>query len=113
MIWSTVDSSVKIHCATTFASRPRSRVSGDSKGTCTGREDFTASCFSKAAGVVAGQYGKNAMLCFVEDHPCGDVVKSDQVCHYSTKEGYHTCCVPEAEVVACFPRDYCDPCVGG
>jgi hypothetical protein len=55
-------------------------------------------------------------FCSALEYPCGD--KKDKlvhVCHYSSKEGYQTYCVPESDsdVLAYAPKDYCGPCVGG
>jgi hypothetical protein len=54
-------------------------------------------------------------FCSSVDYPCGDKGKMVNVCHYSTKDGYQTYCVPEtdSDVIAYVPKDYCGPCVGG
>jgi len=54
--------------------------------------------------------------CSAMDYPCGaDGNLFVNVCHYSTKEGYQTYCVPESDsdVISYMPKDYCGPCVGG
>jgi len=53
--------------------------------------------------------------CLAKDFPCEDDKDKVQVCHYSSKGGYHTFCVPEAdsEVLRFYSHDYCGPCVGG
>ena len=52
--------------------------------------------------------------CLAEDFPCngGDMV---YVCHYSTRRGYQTFCMPEgdSDVLRFYSKDYCGPCVGG
>jgi hypothetical protein len=55
-------------------------------------------------------------FCSSLDYPCGE--NNDNmvhVCHYSSREGYQTYCVPESDsdVIAYVPKDYCGPCVGG
>lgn len=55
-------------------------------------------------------------FCLAADHPCGDKGKKMvHVCHFSSKDGYQTFCVPESDsdVIAYVPKDYCGPCVGG
>jgi hypothetical protein len=52
--------------------------------------------------------------CSPEDFPCqgaGNV----HICHYDTRGGYQTFCLPEAdsEVLRFYPNDYCGACVGG
>lgn len=55
---------------------------------------------------------RNKELCTAKSHPCGEEKDLVEVCHYSTKSGYQTYCVPEsdAEVMAYYPDDYCGPC---
>jgi hypothetical protein len=58
--------------------------------------------------------GDGSFYCLVEDFPCktnGNV----HVCHYNSKRGYQTFCVPEAdsEILRFYSNDYCGPCVGG
>jgi len=51
--------------------------------------------------------------CSSKDHPCnGDMV---YVCHYSSRHGYQTYCVPEADsdIVEFYPKSYCGRCTGG
>lgn len=52
--------------------------------------------------------------CLAEDFPCngGDMV---YVCHYSTRRGYQTFCIPESDsdILRFYSKDYCGPCVGG
>jgi len=57
----------------------------------------------------------NGHFCSSLDYPCGDHDGFVNVCHYSSKEGYQTYCVPEidSDVLAYAPKDYCGPCVGG
>jgi len=54
-------------------------------------------------------------FCSSMDYPCGENGSMVNVCHYSSREGYQTYCVPEldSDVIAYVPKDYCGPCVGG
>jgi hypothetical protein len=54
-------------------------------------------------------------FCKAVDYRCGEKDNMVNVCHYSTKDGYQTYCVPEvdSDVIAYAPKDYCGPCVGG
>jgi hypothetical protein len=58
---------------------------------------------------------KGSPYCSAMDYPCGADGHFVNVCHYSTKEGYQTYCVPESDsdVISYMPKDYCGPCVGG
>jgi hypothetical protein len=58
----------------------------------------------------AGHY-----YCSSGDFPCGDNGKLVHVCHYSSRLGYQTFCVPEpdSEVLRFYKNDYCGPCVQG
>lgn len=59
---------------------------------------------------------KSNHFCSSIDYPCGDDGGSlVYVCHYSSKDGYQTFCIPESDsdVAAYVPKDYCGPCVGG
>jgi hypothetical protein len=54
--------------------------------------------------------------CVSEDFPCdGEEENMVYVCHYSTRQGYQTFCVPEADsdILRFYPHDYCGPCEGG
>jgi len=53
--------------------------------------------------------------CKAVDYPCGQANDMVYVCHYSTRVGYQTFCIPEAdsEVLRFYRSDYCGPCVGG
>jgi hypothetical protein len=55
-----------------------------------------------------------SFYCASEDFPCEDGSKT-YVCHYSTRQGYQTFCIPEAdsEILRFYSNDYCGPCVGG
>jgi len=61
-----------------------------------------------------GDDGEEGSYCLAEDFPCngGDMV---YVCHYSTRHGYQTFCIPESdsEILRFYSKDYCGPCVGG
>ena len=54
-------------------------------------------------------------FCSSRDYPCGDDGSHVHVCHYSTRTGFETFCVPEADsdIMGFYPKDYCGPCVGG
>lgn len=57
-----------------------------------------------------------AFYCSAKDFPCvGDSINMVYVCHYSSRSGYQTFCVPESdsETLRFFPNDYCGPCVAG
>jgi len=51
-------------------------------------------------------------FCKPAEHPCGDAPDMVEVCHYSSKTGYKTFCVPDkdSDVVAYYPKDSCGPC---
>jgi hypothetical protein len=67
--------------------------------------------------------------CSADDFPCrasntkndGTATSTDKdemlvhVCHYDTRRGYQTFCVPEADsdVLRFYAADYCGPCIGG
>jgi hypothetical protein len=55
-----------------------------------------------------------SFYCTSEDFPCEDGSKT-HVCHYSSRRGYQTFCIPEAdsEILRFYSNDYCGPCVGG
>ena len=59
--------------------------------------------------------GEDGHFCSMVDYPCGDNGDMVHVCHYSSRLGYQTFCVPEedSDVLGFFPKDYCGPCVGG
>lgn len=53
--------------------------------------------------------------CKASDYPCGEGRDMVHVCHYSTRLGYQTFCIPEedSEVLRFYGNDYCGPCAGG
>jgi hypothetical protein len=53
--------------------------------------------------------------CLASDFPCDGGVDFVHVCHYSSRLGYQTFCIPESdsEVLRFYAKDYCGPCVGG
>ena len=59
--------------------------------------------------------GDGSFYCTAEDFPCKKASGMVNVCHYSSKRGYQTFCVPEAdsEILRFYGDDYCGPCVGG
>jgi hypothetical protein len=74
--------------------------------------------FKRESGISASEPNrdsKDSHHCVAEDYPCGEDGGMVKICHYSTKDGYQTFCVPEpdSDILAFFPDDYCGPCVGG
>jgi hypothetical protein len=63
----------------------------------------------------AGVSKEDGHFCAPADYPCGENGDLVHVCHYSSKDGYQTFCVPEADsdVLSFYPKDYCGRCVGG
>jgi hypothetical protein len=60
--------------------------------------------------------GAGHYYCSSGDFPCGrDNGQLVHVCHYSSRLGYQTFCVPEpdSEVLRFYKNDYCGPCVQG
>lgn len=57
----------------------------------------------------------NPFYCSSNDFPCEGGNGMVYVCHYSTRKGYETFCVPEpdSEILRFYSNDYCGPCVGG
>jgi hypothetical protein len=55
-----------------------------------------------------------SFYCTSQDYPCEDGSKT-HVCHYSTRRGYQTFCIPEAdsEILRFYSSDYCGACAGG
>ena len=58
---------------------------------------------------------ESGYYCLSEDFPCEGGNGMVHVCHYSSRKGYQTFCIPEAdsEVLRFYSHDYCGPCVGG
>jgi hypothetical protein len=56
-----------------------------------------------------------SFYCLSVDFPCEGGAGMVNVCHYSTRKGYETFCIPEAdsEILRFYTQDYCGPCVGG
>jgi hypothetical protein len=56
-----------------------------------------------------------SFYCLSEDFPCQGGNNMVHLCHYSTRRGYQTFCIPEAdsEILRFYSNDYCGPCVGG
>ena len=56
-----------------------------------------------------------SFYCSAKDFPCEGGDDMVYVCHYSTRKGYETFCVPEpdSEILRFYSNDYCGPCVGG
>ena len=57
----------------------------------------------------------DSFYCLSADFPCEGGAGMVNVCHYSTRKGYETFCIPEAdsEILRFYSHDYCGPCVGG
>jgi hypothetical protein len=53
--------------------------------------------------------------CSSKAYPCEEGPNYVNICHYSTRIGYRTYCVPEgdSEIVRFYKTDYCGPCTGG
>jgi len=96
-------------------------LAGDGKGASKSASEFEL--LARDEGIVVGSQhevdtdgntGKNH-FCSALDYPCGENENMVHVCHYSSREGYQTFCVPESDsdVIAYVPKDYCGPCVGG
>lgn len=56
-----------------------------------------------------------SFYCLSADFPCEGGSGMVNVCHYSTRKGYETFCIPEtdSEILRFYAQDYCGPCVGG
>jgi hypothetical protein len=56
-----------------------------------------------------------SFYCLSDDFPCEGGNGMVHVCHYSTRKGYQTFCIPEpdSEILRFYNHDYCGPCVGG
>ncbi|KAL3920133.1 MAG: hypothetical protein SGILL_003414 [Bacillariaceae sp.] len=63
----------------------------------------------------AGEDGEDGPYCLNQDFPCtGDEANMAYVCHYSTRGGYQTFCIPEvdSDIMRFYANDYCGPCEG-
>jgi hypothetical protein len=68
----------------------------------------------KAAAAESSE-GEDAPYCVHKDFPCeGDEANMVYVCHYSTRAGYQTFCIPEgdSDIMRFYANDYCGPCEG-
>jgi hypothetical protein len=56
-----------------------------------------------------------SFYCLSEDFPCEGGNSMVHVCHYSSRRGYQTFCIPEpdSEILRFYSNDYCGPCVDG
>jgi hypothetical protein len=95
----TVQYTFKIHCV---AQCPTRRALGNVG-------DFSDSLKEYAKPV------PNKHFCEAKDHACDEKSDHVHVCHYSSKRGYQTFCIPESDsdVLGHYPDDYCGLCVGG
>jgi hypothetical protein len=50
--------------------------------------------------------------CQSSDYPCAEGNDMVNVCHYSSRQGYQTFCIPEqdSEILRFYRNDYCGPC---
>ena len=62
-----------------------------------------------------GGGAEDGYYCKADDYPCGEGPTTVHVCHYSSRLGYQTFCIPEpdSELLRFYTNDYCGPCVGG
>jgi hypothetical protein len=53
--------------------------------------------------------------CSSTDFGCDGGPSYVHICHYTSRIGYRTYCIPEADsdIVRFYATDYCGPCVGG
>jgi len=58
---------------------------------------------------------EESFFCSASDFACDGGPNHVHICHYTTRIGYRTYCIPEAdsEIVRFYASDYCGPCVGG
>jgi hypothetical protein len=64
---------------------------------------------------VALEESEDGPYCLNKDFPCtGDEENMVFVCHYSTRGGYQTFCIPEvdSDIMRFYSSDYCGPCEG-
>ena len=115
----------KIHCETQCPDdgNGEGRLLASKEDTVGTQSDFTSLTTNGSVDELVvdgadsdfGEGGKDGHFCSLEDYPCGDNGDMVHVCHYSSRLGYQTFCVPEedSDVLGFFPKDYCGPCVGG
>jgi hypothetical protein len=92
-------------------------VVGDDGGIAAEAEQGFMTDEMRAAGQGAGdgEDPEDIPYCVHEDYPCqGDEEVMVYVCHYSTRAGYQTFCIPEADsdIMRFYSNDYCGPCEG-
>jgi len=83
-----------------------------------GIDDFkmTLECERRLDGELNDEdAAEEGFYCSAKEFPCGDDQDMVHVCHYSSRLGYQTYCVPEedSDVIRFYGSDYCGPCVGG
>ena len=56
-----------------------------------------------------------SFFCSAEEYGCDEGPDHVNICHYTSRIGYRTYCVPAAdsEIVRFYSTDYCGPCTGG
>jgi hypothetical protein len=116
----TVHYTFKLYCESWCegtAGTPKRTLTGHAESTIKNAVDFGRVAREDAIPVDLHQEKKTNQdhFCSSVDYPCGDKSDMVHVCHYSTRDGYQTYCVPESDsdVIAYVPKDYCGPCVGG
>ena len=55
------------------------------------------------------------LFCSHDEFACDDGPNHVNICHYTSRIGYRTYCVPaeDSEIVRFYSTDYCGPCTGG
>jgi hypothetical protein len=79
------------------------------------RSAAASSATSTASTSKDGGDDEDEPYCVHEDYPCeGDEESMVYVCHYSTRAGYQTFCIPEtdSDIMRFYSNDYCGPCEG-
>ena len=58
---------------------------------------------------------EESFFCSATDFACDGGPNHVHICHYTSRIGYRTYCIPESdsEIVRFYASDYCGPCVGG
>lgn len=115
----TVHYTFKVYCEPTCVESSNQRtLSGHAETTIKSADEFER--VAQDEGISFDLTNKDNVtteghVCLSVDHPCGEKGDMVYVCHYSSRDGYQTYCVPESDsdVISYAPKDYCGPCVGG
>lgn len=114
----TVHYTFKVYCETKCEAPTRRSLSSSTENSSKSAGEFER--LARDDGISVDQLHqdgnpKEGHFCSSVDYPCGDKGDMVNVCHYSSRDGYQTFCVPESDsdVIAYVPKDYCGPCVGG